>query len=1340
MFWRPSSHRGGLLEKYKVGDAQRLFGCVTRKWSTRKRMPHSNSARDFTAPVLRRCLSFLVGLFLTTPSLLAQDTKPNEVSAEPPKEQQVVEDNVTFSSLTLELTLIRKLIADESFLTVGGCKEEQRDRSLREAKTARQRVLGGGPKNANQGRSVEDYCAPLDEYQVALDTIKDIREHALTESQKQTLSLLKLDIAYRQYLLRKDLGFWGSTQTLQPSIPLVHEQRLRRLLESFEKIADEMEASLDKIDAASLTAAQAQALRDKASNEAKAMALTVDRDQLQRDASLQRADAYGTSFERLEQYRVSLSSRIGSMRTERDATYSALNRAVLNSAASFAGVPAEAVSAIQNGDIKSAVAAVVADAGVQATIQAEVLKAGGVSASLVEGYNQTREIAAQVQDAKESAATAMALLRDPSLDSLSKLGDLAVRSHALPPDAQRALSDVIDKAAPIQAAARLVTRLGSTSPSDLCRTARENSEVRNAIGPEVTSFCDLLDTGVPGLCNTTTPMVARLASLGISGLDSNAHRSIDTGCRVHKSLATFLADQKNVAPLLKGELKGLVEGSLRGSAHETVAYLIGMLDDAEVSRKEISYVIETLLNDSPATLVDAMVAAASGEQKETVRGVLRQALKLPNAASDVSIGRALIDQGIDRFLASNGTTVQFVVEVRGSRPVVLTMDGLAEVFADANHRLALSQQQLQTGLDRLAERSAQVRGVLFRLLPPEALENALVTTGDAKARAWRQLKADLNDADKELVYGSLHKVAVGTMVANEVLAVKPAPAAAPAPRAKPTAPADPIAPPPEESSKDEEMAKAAAVAALNAAFPGAGVAVQVIEGMMVGAALEKELARLEAEERQVVAEMVHLQGMKREALLRTTLMQAEMEISAALQKAADAQVQAYDFAIRQTAAMADKQRTRIRLRRALYFFFAEKLREEFAGLDRSLALWSGVNRTPGRTIEASIRNDPRNARLALDSEIHLFDWLNRDRESTRTDVDLLLMHWRQLIALASDQCSNGNCQPGSPKLGDVQQTKELKLSELAGSSAWQDFREWQRSRRGMPFVASFLLHPGSSGFVLGHLNTRVIDARVGGIDMKGERVHPITVSLTHRGTASVPVIAEGRSDEIVFMKESLLSVTQAGFAWPDEYNTEALKQRWAEAKGARREFEGYGMFTSWQITIQPTEDNYRLQDVVIRFAYSFINPDSVVSEADLFARAANRMLIENDLPVRAFEWQACRKQPGDPSKCAPIGGTALSPVMAAMLVGPDDSESDLSVRLLPRDAEELRRELLRYYAQRESQTSESEQGMDWTARRDAKRQAATRLSQQVDLAMKCAEDLRKGSNSFCVQLRMFPRT
>ena len=151
-----------------------------------------------------------------------------------------------------------------------------------------------------------------------------------------------------------------------------------------------------------------------------------------------------------------------------------------------------------------------------------------------------------------------------------------------------------------------------------------------------------------------------------------------------------------------------------------------------------------------------------------------------------------------------------------------------------------------------------------------------------------------------------------------------------------------------------------------------------------------------------------------------------------------------------------------------------------------MGLWAGYLNRPSDTVVQMIKSDPRNLRLALDPQIHLFGWLDRQGEATRTDVDRLMLHWRQLVRLSKDLCQTQGCTPGAGRLGQAAQTKLLHLTELVPQGEVLRFRRWQEGSSDERFRTRILMHPALEGFPPAYRNLRFIDLRAGWLGAGGK--------------------------------------------------------------------------------------------------------------------------------------------------------------------------------------------------------------------------------------------------------------
>jgi hypothetical protein len=271
----------------------------------------------------------------------------------------------------------------------------------------------------------------------------------------------------------------------------------------------------------------------------------------------------------------------------------------------------------------------------------------------------------------------------------------------------------------------------------------------------------------------------------------------------------------------------------------------------------------------------------------------------------------------------------------------------------------------------------------------------------------------------------------------------------------------------------------------------------------------------------------------------------------------------------------------------LFFYYAERLRQEYDALDWSLALWAGANGGTHGKIAELIRSDPNNLRYAIDSQIHLFDWLNRDIEGQREDLQALTIHWQEITALADSICDQFACRTsGVPLQFELQRSAIIRVSQLMTKEDWQAFRDWQRTKPNTSIDLWFLIHPSADLISSQHENARIVDLQIGGLNhSQGAASQPVTLSrfeLTHPGISYIAV-----GGKIYRDTQPPRSSTSAEA--PHALDLSLLKSRWTSAIPVAYDsrFEGYGPFTLWHLRLDSDATNQNIDDVGLQITYQY---------------------------------------------------------------------------------------------------------------------------------------------------------
>jgi hypothetical protein len=390
------------------------------------------------------------------------------------------------------------------------------------------------------------------------------------------------------------------------------------------------------------------------------------------------------------------------------------------------------------------------------------------------------------------------------------------------------------------------------------------------------------------------------------------------------------------------------------------------------------------------------------------------------------------------------------------------------------------------------------------------------------------------------------------------------------------------------------MLKAAVTGALTTAFPAARMALKLVDFASNMFEMDQEIKTVDearGEIERLIAEELHLHDIVEESRLNLALAEIDQRIARAIAKGATAQARSYRAGMAFQAESWKTEEAAAHLEAQLFFFWAETLRHDYDSLDRSLAMWLGKDGGTRGEIARRVQEDPQNARLALDSEIHLFDWLNPNLASQREDITALTTYWEKMLALCTTVCRNNGCTRDSEHPGQVDWTESRKLSELVSKATWRDFQEWQQNPRGRTFTLWFLIHPGLKLISPVQKNVRLVDVRLGARDGNGrtETLHQFT--LVHSGVGYIP-----SGDH--FIRDVLAPEHAESLNPPGRFDRETLMRRWTADGGSLSRFEGYSMFTPWSLTLQPSDANRAIKDLEVAFAYEYISdtPDIPVTE------------------------------------------------------------------------------------------------------------------------------------------------
>ncbi len=1038
-------------------------------------------------------------------------------------EAKIPDDPITFDSLTLEIALVRKTLADERFLA------NDREGARRAYCEARDEIAGG---------------------------------FQLSTAKGNTLELLKADIEYRLLLLDRGIDFWGAVQTLQPSMPGAHLVALEGLLADFEKQSAEITAAVREIGKGDIETGKLEAISREIDGRVRSETVNQQRIAIERTFQEDRQDGLDGRIVELKSNRKRLENQIASAVADAHAASARLSKALANAAASSLGVPPDVLQSVKEGKLDKAVLSVVTNSDLLKSADfSSALSQVGASNEVIAGYvkqgqdliRRGQEVKEQLESYKADLEAAAQAFRNPTIDGLAQVGSQIY--SRLDNNTKREWTERIRAAKPVLGAVQLIR---SVEEPAFAQRLREGAE---------------------------------------RYLSSDANFARDY---LKSAIDKYVESVDNLVDSAAGKVGSEVE-SAAGKVGSEYAKLLGEISQLRLDDSAVEHLLDQVLRSWPGPFLtklprpalDGFLKVAGVDTREALQERLRQTgLKLVRDRINIRADRVEV---FDRSGTRRTPVIVISLAVLGTLPQGNPTESYGFAAKDA----------LAAELNRLRRSEGELRRLLLKRLPQDALESALRRTltlpddannkdareADLKDNAWNAIVQSLpTQKQRDQVVEKITSVHVGSVYVSEHEQAKQEDAQNERRLYAGTGGTTDAGGGGGGRSKEDAMAEQMALLALNAVLPGASVVADVIGSFFAfGEAVDKA-KKLAAELQANLSEELQVIELVNEARLKQVVFGKEREISEIMKASAKAQYESYRFAVTQSGVNQDKERSHVTIRRKLAFYLAERMREEYDGLDRSLALWAGRLNSPRGVIAELVKSDPQNVRLALDSEVHLFDWLNRERESTRTDVDGLMVHWRQLIRLSKDLCARLGCTTGTGALGQLHQTDAIRLTDLLSPEDERRLRRWKSTGSRESITLTLFLSPDGRFVPLGIDNVRVVDVRIGSKWPSGRVTALTRVRLSHPGVGYIQSNGETA-------RQVLLPVHRWGHMPPEPFDIQELAKSWQTgASGRTRDFEGYPFYTAWQVTLDPVVENIRADEIWLRFAYRYIDRANTVTE------------------------------------------------------------------------------------------------------------------------------------------------
>lgn len=963
----------------------------------------------------------------------------------------------------------------------------------------------------------------------------------LSKAQQATLKLVKADIDYRTFLLEKRLTFWGGFRTLRPTNPARELKRLQELRTDLERANDRMEAWQFQLFLAGERTAKVNAEKAYVTGQIRAENLTAEIKTIDTN-KWQQLKADNEATRRYVQNEMeAVSKRMEAVAKQQEALGKQATGLAMSAAASMTGLPVDAVAGAVEGDIKGAVLSYVTTElkNPNSALSTEFMQLSDVLGEANNTFANLRETYKDVEQYKRDVELVAATIREPSLERFMKVGELAYGQLNAAQVAK--LDALIETQKPVRAWLQ-------ASYLKVAATQRQLESYRFALKTVAGQVSDLP--------NTLKGDVNALIAQELKKATGEGELALRT------SMARLLDGLKDLKP----------------SGRRAEEFLLKALEAYPTYVSSVNTSLwYSLKARFPSIGDDELLVYFLNAAKESAQLSLVQ-----RQAYLERTGMGFLNDG------------KFVIRIPGD----------SKVF-DVNAEIIQLAPLIDASKIRVDSRAAieSLVGTLGGQVPRDRLLQFVATSASPES-AGGFIAQFINKDDNTAIWNKLKLTPVALRSEAEegvrhLLAASIATPAAPRPTIPPV-PIDPLIP---QISARDQMQNQMIGMALNAAFPGAGTALQLAQTFGSMDANRQLNEQLNEQNVKLMSAHRELSKALTEADFSEAVSLKEHARAVALAEAAKAQLEHYNSGLDAVLATTDDQDMRLRLFRPYFFYLAEMMRQRFDAFDRSLAMWSGATDSRG-FFATQIATDPQLARLALDSEIHLFDWLNRDREASKTDPFKIFLHWKQMVALAENYCTEHGCTPGDNQLGQIGVTSKSRLmADLAPVGTLERFRSWKQA--GMPdkFTFKITLDPSRKIVPAHFFNVRNLDWNVNPIGPAG-RITGSLLAVRHLGHSRIPYEnTSGISSFIGLRDEAMLPHEFMPSNRSESFDTNELARRFRD-NAPLANFEGWGLYGTYDFSVVGSNAVKNVEDFEMEVAYIYKDPGSVGSER-VFASRSN---------------------------------------------------------------------------------------------------------------------------------------
>jgi hypothetical protein len=359
-----------------------------------------------------------------------------------------------------------------------------------------------------------------------------------------------------------------------------------------------------------------------------------------------------------------------------------------------------------------------------------------------------------------------------------------------------------------------------------------------------------------------------------------------------------------------------------------------------------------------------------------------------------------------------------------------------------------------------------------------------------------------------------------------------------------------------------ELAVRQALAAMGPYGVAANIALTAFQSMGQLSDIAKQLDDLAKEDRKLMEERMHLTTLAQKLDTDQALAKLEEQIASLRVDGAGRRMERYRESLRSVGELNNWHRRRIRDSLPLTYYFSERVRQNLAMLDQSLGFWAGRTGLSRNIIDAAVRSDPNSARLALDPQIRLFDWLGGST-AQRTDLSRLDEQWKRNVALATQACTDLNCRSDLAVMGSVRASGEIALSGLTKKLAPKPCAPGALRR-----CAEFLLEPSNIPELGSPDGLRLVTITARLATPTEPDGFPAHIDIAHSGLGFMREAGRAQREQLEASRPLAPKYVARDAASLSNALTD-LEGRWRTAR-TLGEVEGYPLFGLYRVILPPS--------------------------------------------------------------------------------------------------------------------------------------------------------------------------